>query len=257
MIKVAQKGTNNCNVFLYLVCSKVVSVDHNKPIIVPAGQDSLSQIGENVFTVMITSLLHMVKTDFARPRVLIQQKVYYFLLFCWSARECCVLSFSLNIRISNIDRFYKYLVCLFFNLKPVCTFLPNTAISAKCTGKQLFLLNLQFSNLCRGPLFVDTEFFNSQGLGLTSPKWILHLITFHCSQVYFNKQGHPQWPVKIWEKCTAGRYHSYHLDSQSWLVDTTHFWQVMGSNEVKRSFLDSKFKHVIEKIKCMFCFCNF
>ena len=28
--------------------SKVVSVDHNKPIIVPAGQDSFSQIGENV-----------------------------------------------------------------------------------------------------------------------------------------------------------------------------------------------------------------
>ena len=26
--------------------SKVVSVDHNKPIIVPAGQDSFSQIGE-------------------------------------------------------------------------------------------------------------------------------------------------------------------------------------------------------------------
>lgn len=29
------------------------------------------------FTVMITSLPHMVQTDFSRPRVLIQQKVYF------------------------------------------------------------------------------------------------------------------------------------------------------------------------------------
>ena len=52
-------------------------MDHNKPIIVPAGQDSFSQIGENVFTVMITSLPHTVKTYFARPQVLIQQKVSF------------------------------------------------------------------------------------------------------------------------------------------------------------------------------------
>ena len=32
--------------FFFFFHSKVVSVDHNKPIIVPAGQDSFQQIGE-------------------------------------------------------------------------------------------------------------------------------------------------------------------------------------------------------------------
>ena len=35
---------NKCRSFS--VFSKVVSVDHNKPIIVPVGQDSFQQIGE-------------------------------------------------------------------------------------------------------------------------------------------------------------------------------------------------------------------
>ena len=43
--------------------SKVVSVDHNKPIIVPAGQDSFSQIGEKCclfFYLLVASVLSIV-----------------------------------------------------------------------------------------------------------------------------------------------------------------------------------------------------
>lgn len=35
-----------CLLIFFFFHSKVVSVDHNKPIIVPAGQDSFQQIGE-------------------------------------------------------------------------------------------------------------------------------------------------------------------------------------------------------------------
>ena len=44
---------------------------------------------------------------------------------------------------------------------------------------------------------------------------------------------------------------SFILDWSTQLI--YHLWPVNGSNEVKQSFLEGKFKHVIAKTKYVFC----
>ena len=109
-----QKSFPTSLMCLYFRCSKVVSVDHNKPIIVPAGQDSLSQIGESALLSLLLSR-HPAKICLAHPRVLMVSYVpaQQIVSFCRASE-----TFSAS---ASIWVFFSL-----FHLKPLCMFLCST-----------------------------------------------------------------------------------------------------------------------------------